>query len=159
MKRIKKWKQTLKEGKEYEIKCATYFCDKYDMIVDHITTGKNPDYDIMFDDSTKFEVKSDSVENSNNMIIEISRYGKLNGINITKSDYWVQIFTLTNELWLFKTIELLKFLRNEYKKCENTVIVINNGRGSRLFLCDRTWLYNNYPYEIQITKNFEKFIK
>ena len=65
-----------------------------------------------------------------NIFIEFESRGKKTGIDITKADWWVNIFYYLNEIWFIKVSDLKKLIRdNDFKKTEQSGDDGSNTRG------------------------------
>lgn len=84
-----------------------------------------------------------------NIFIEFETRGKDSGINVTKADWWVNIFYYLGEIWFIKVSDLKKLIaQNQFEIKDNDVGDLNSE--TKGFVIPREKFRKNF-----IVKNFE----
>lgn len=91
----------------------------------YISDNKNNEYDLLMSLSEKpykFEIKTDVFcephKDTGNIFVEVESYNKdkemyvKSGINVTKSDYFVNYFPYLKEIWIIKSNKLKTLLKS-----------------------------------------------
>ena len=107
-------------GKKGEVIIKEFLEDKG---FNYISENDNNEYDLLMslvDKQYKFEIKTDVFckpdSDTGNIFIEVEAYGKNSGINVSKSDYFINYFPYLKEIWIIKSNKLKKLLEsNEFE--------------------------------------------
>lgn len=104
-------------GKKGELVIRNYLEEKG---FEFISDNDNNEYDLLMSfNSTKnykFEIKTDVFckpdSDTGNIFVEVEAYGKDSGINVSKSDYFINYFPYLKEIWIIKSKKLKQLLKN-----------------------------------------------
>jgi Holliday junction resolvase-like predicted endonuclease len=106
---------------------------------------KNNKFDLLmeFNRSPKtVEVKTDSYRDTGNMAIEIESRGKLSGLSVTESDYFITLFRCNNEIWIIKTDALRELISdNNFYLKENGG---DKGSNTKFYLINKSKFRNHF---------------
>lgn len=102
-----------------------------------ISDNKDNKYDLLISKSNKnitYEIKTDTYcklgSDTGNMFIEVECRGKLSGIMVSKSDWFVTYYKWLNELWYIRTSDLLNLIETEtFKQTTNSGDAGSNTKG------------------------------
>lgn len=106
-----KFKDDLKEAHKYEKLVANFFTDNGYNILEYC---ENKYYDLLIEKNNKtykVEVKCDHQTKTGNIIFEYFAFNKPSGISTSKSDYWVYVFPLLNQIWFMKTKKIKELIK------------------------------------------------
>jgi hypothetical protein len=108
-----KFYKNLEEFKKYEIEAGERIKTLYNTTI--IKYNNNNKYDFKTVDNIKYEVKTEPTSlTTDNFFIEFFAYGKLSGISVTKSNFY--IFSDTINFYLIDTNKLKNLIeKNTFK--------------------------------------------
>jgi hypothetical protein len=116
------FKKDLKTGKKGEDKIVEFLEDKGFKFKNR---NNDKTYDLLMEwrgREIKYEIKTDVYpKDTGNMVIEFESRGKESGIQVCKSDYFVYYYAHQDEIWIIKTKDLKKLIK------ENTLRYVVGG--------------------------------